>query len=80
MEMMIMAKGIKSGNDLVADIMAYEMGELTDIEQVKFFSRLVKNGLAFSLQGSYGRTAKAMMVSGLMDKEGNILIDLSEYE
>lgn len=67
-------------NDLVSDIMAYEMGEMNDIQAVRFFSRLVKNGLAFSLQGSYGRTAKSLMAEGIIDRNGNILIDLSDYE
>lgn len=66
-------------NDLVSDIMAYEMGEMNDIQAVRFFSRLVKNGLAFSLQSSYGRTAKSLMAQEIIDKDGNILVNLEEY-
>lgn len=52
--------------DLVGTIMAYEQGDLTDEETVAFFQHLVNTGLAWELQGSYGRTARAMLDQDLI--------------
>jgi hypothetical protein len=46
-------------------IMAYEGGELDQEEVVKGFQALIDSGLAWQLQGSYGRTAKALIDAGL---------------
>jgi hypothetical protein len=54
-------------------IIAFEMGELDNQKTLELFSILVKNGMAWTLQGSYGRTAMRMMESGYLDKNGNIL-------
>jgi hypothetical protein len=54
-------------------IIAYENGELDDDEIVALFSRLVKSGLAWQLQGHYGRTAQCLIESGVLDAEGNVL-------
>lgn len=59
--------------DLVGDIMAWEGGELSDKKTLELFSRLVKNGQAWSLQGVYGRTAQSFIDAGYLDKKGNIL-------
>ena len=45
-------------------IMAYEDGSLSDDDTVELFQYLVDSGLAWRLQGSYGRTAKALIESG----------------
>lgn len=51
--------------DTVAAINAYESGEMIDeCEVMEFFQHLVDTGLAWSLQGSYGRTAHALIMSG----------------
>ena len=52
--------------DLVGNIMAFENGELDEDECIAFFQHLVTTGLAWSLQGSYGRTAHALMEAGLV--------------
>jgi hypothetical protein len=51
------------------DIIAYENGELDQDETVAFFQRLVDTGLAWQLQGHYGRTAVAMYKAGLLTDE-----------
>ncbi len=54
-------------------IIAYETGELEAEDTLKLFARLVKNGQAWSLQGSYGRTAQSLIDEGYISKEGKIL-------
>jgi hypothetical protein len=51
------------------DIIAYENGELDQDETVALFQRLVDTGLAWQLQGHYGRTAVAMYKAGLLTDE-----------
>lgn len=51
---------------LVDKIIAYESGQLSDNEIIKLFQKLVNNGMAWTLQGHYGRTAKAMIDAGLI--------------
>jgi hypothetical protein len=48
----------------ISDIVAYEQGELNDDETVELFQGLIDSGLAWSLQGSYGRTANALIEGG----------------
>ena len=47
-------------------IMAYEQGELDEDEVIELFQELVNSGLAWTLQGHYGRTAVAMIDAGLV--------------
>ena len=51
---------------LVDEIIAYEQGELNDDEVIELFQQLVDSGLAWSLQGSYGRTAAALIEADLV--------------
>lgn len=56
-----------SGNaPTVEQIMAYEDGEMPSDDVVPFFQRLVDSGLAWQLQGSYGRAAHHLVQSGLV--------------
>lgn len=54
--------------DMVDQIMEYESGEMSEQDAIIFFQRLVDSGLAWSLQGSYGRMAKALIDAGLVTR------------
>jgi len=63
---------------LVDNIIAYEQGELNDREIVCLFADLVRSGMAWSLQGHYGRTANALIKEGWIDREGNVSLAVLE--
>jgi hypothetical protein len=48
----------------MSNIIAFEQGELEQDEVIVLFQHLVDSGLAWSLQGSYGRTAMALIRAG----------------
>jgi hypothetical protein len=50
--------------DLTSQIIAYEAGEMDDVDVVPFFQQLVDTGLAWQLQGHYGRMAHQMILDG----------------
>jgi hypothetical protein len=50
--------------DSLAKIIAFEEGELDFEEQVELFQELIDSGLAWKLQGVYGRTAMALIEAG----------------
>lgn len=49
---------------LIDTILAWEHGELSHEEAIEFFQGLINDGTAWKLQGSYGRTAKALIEAG----------------
>jgi len=57
--------------DRVNAIIAFEEGELDGDKVVELFQHLVDTGLAWQLQGNYGRTAMALIEAGLISKGGN---------
>ena len=48
-------------------IIAYEQGELDEDEVLDFFQDLVRTGLAWKLQGHYGRIAHRLISAGLIE-------------
>jgi len=60
--------------DIVDQIIAFENGEMEKEEATKFFQELIDTGMVWELQGSYGRTAKALIQGNLCTaapKEGH---------
>ena len=51
---------------LLDTIIAYEADELDEEDTIAFFQELVDNGMAWTLQGHYGRTAAALIEAGLV--------------
>lgn len=49
------------------ELLAYEQGELEYDECVQLFQKLVNSGLAWKLQGAYGRTAQALLDNGIIE-------------
>jgi len=50
--------------DVVSFIMDYEAGEITEERMIEGFQHLINTGLAWTLQGSYGRAATALIEAG----------------
>jgi hypothetical protein len=59
------------GYDSVDALMRYEAGELDEPETIQLFQHLVNNGLAWKLQGSYGRRARDLLKAGLIRLPGS---------
>jgi hypothetical protein len=56
----------------VQDIIAYEEGTLTPRQRLNLFSELIRTGVAFELQGHYGREAVSLMEAGFILPNGDI--------
>jgi len=52
--------------DLTQAIIDFESGTQNEEETLELFQNLVDTGLAWQLQGSYGRTANALIEQGLI--------------
>ena len=72
----------------VTKLMQFEDGTLSEKDTIKLFQDLVDSGMAWQLQGSYGRQAKAMIDAGVIklpqtnttDAYGNKVPSQAEYE
>lgn len=57
----------KAGKGRVIDrIVQFEAGELSESETIELFQDLVNSGMAWSLQGSYGRIAEQFIRDGII--------------
>ena len=51
---------------MMNQILRYESGDMTDHDElVKFFQELINSGMAWKLQGDYGRNAVALIQTGV---------------
>jgi hypothetical protein len=55
--------------ELTDKIIAYECGEMNEVEMLELFTKLVSNGMAWTLQGHYGRTASALINAGYISED-----------
>ena len=62
--------GGKGNMDQIDQIIAYEQGELDNDQTLGLFQALVDSGLAWKLQGCYGRTARQLIDSGMILEKG----------
>lgn len=59
--------------DIGSLIIAYEDGELTEAQTLQLFACLIRDKLAWQLQGHYGRTARALIDAGLITERGELV-------
>lgn len=55
-------------NKLVKKITKYEEGDMCMKEEIEFFQYLVDTGMAWTLQGHYGRTAQYLIERGFVKR------------
>jgi len=65
------SKKITSTN-LATYLTEYEKGNLGVRQSLKLYSFLIKTGLAWKLQGKYGRLANQLVSDGVIDDSGKI--------
>jgi hypothetical protein len=53
---------------MINQVIAYEQGELDEEGIIDMFQQLINSGLAWQMQGSYGRTAKALIDAGYCEQ------------
>lgn len=56
--------------DHVSQIMAYEQGELDQDQTLELFATLLRSGVVWQLQGSYGRAAADLINAGVLTAKG----------
>ena len=55
-------------DDFINTLMDYETGEIDDDRTIELFQYLVDTGMAWRLQGHYGRTAEALIDAGYVQE------------
>ncbi|MEU7400061.1 hypothetical protein [Streptomyces sp. NPDC044948] len=58
--------------DIAVDLISFELGELDDSETLELFAYLVETGMAWNLQGAYGRAAQRLIDLGLISEAGEV--------
>ena len=53
--------------NITSQIIDYENGELNEDEILALFQELVRTGMAWTLQGHYGRVATSLIEAGLVE-------------
>ena len=61
-------------------IIAFENGELTQVQVLELFSYLIRAKLVWKLPGNYGRTANSLIEVGLIEDSGEINWEMVEPE
>jgi hypothetical protein len=64
---------------LFDSMLAWEEGELNEDEIVVLFQRLVDNGMAWTLQGMYGRQAQRLIDAGLVHRHPLPAAGISDF-
>ena len=59
--------------ELMDRIIAYEEGNIDEVGILQLFAELIKSGMAWSLQGHYGRTAKALIDAEYISEDGQTI-------
>jgi len=57
--------------DIVGFVMDFESNQLSEVEVVKGFQKLIDSGMVWQLQGFYGRTANRLIEAGLCNPKGD---------
>lgn len=58
--------------NLTSLLLRFEEGKLDNDEIVELFQMLIDDGLAWRLQGSYGRTARDLILAGYVKAPQNV--------
>jgi len=53
--------------DLIGEVMRYEEGDIDREDTLRLFQYLVDTGMAWQLQGHYGRTAARLLETGMIE-------------
>lgn len=58
--------------DMLDAIIAFEEGTADGEQVLELFGHLISTGTAWTLQGTYGRTAARLIDAGIIDADGNV--------
>ena len=67
---------ITEQNYLLNEMVAWEEGTISEVDTILLFAALIKTKMAWKLQGCYGREAVSFIENEIIDKKGNILVDI----